>query len=93
MGDVDDDGFVPEEKSVFRSDTWRRRNVLGREEVDFVDNDIIFDQELAVFLVGTAAVVVPSRSDSVDMERAGDGLLDGVWDGHIIFDSVNGYLD
>jgi len=65
-----------------------RRNVLGREEVDFVDNDIAFDQELAVFLVGTAAVVIPSRSDSVDMERAEDGLLDSVWDGHIIFDSV-----
>jgi len=86
---------------VFRSDTLKRRNVLGREEVDFVDNDIVFNQELAVFLVGTAAVVVPSRSDSVDMERTEDGLLDGVWDGHIIFDSVKpteddveyGYLD
>jgi len=32
---------------------------LGREEVDFLDNDIVFDRELAVFLVGTAAVVGP----------------------------------
>jgi len=33
--------------------------LLGREEVDFLDNDIVLDRELAVFLVGTAAVVGP----------------------------------
>ena len=40
-------------------------------------------------LVGTAAVIVPPGRDGVDMERAEDGLLDGVRDGpHIILDSV-----
>ena len=79
----------------------RRRNVLGREEVDFLDDDIVFDQELAVFFVGTATVIVPPGCHGMDMERAEDGLLDGVRDGHVILDGVKptedevkyGYLD
>ena len=76
-------------------------NVLGREEVDFLDNDIVFNQELAVFLIRTAAVIVPPGRDGVDVERAEDGLLNGIRDGHIILDSIKptedevkyGYLD
>ena len=58
------------------------------QEVDFLDNDIVTDQELAVFPVGTAAVIVPPGRDGVDMERAEAGLLDSVSHGHIILDGV-----
>ena len=67
---------------------WGEENVLEREEVDFLDNDIVFDQELAVILVGIAAVIVPPGHDGVDMERAEDELLNGVRHGHIILDRV-----
>ena len=66
---------------------WWEKNVLEREEVDY--NDIVFNQELAIIPVEAAAVIVPPGRDGVDMERAEDGLLDGVRDGHcIILDSV-----
>lgn len=56
--------------------------------VQLFDNDVEFDEQLAVFLIRTTAVKVPAWGDGVFVERAKDGLFDVIRYGHVIFNGV-----
>ena len=63
-------------------------DLLWLEAVELFDNDVIFYEELAVFLVWTAPVESPTWGYGVYMEGAENRLLDFVGDGHVILDGV-----
>jgi hypothetical protein len=66
----------------------RHGHSLGFKPIHLLDDNVVLHQELFVLLVWTAAGEGPARSDSVDMEVPQDGLLDVVWDGHVVFNRV-----
>lgn len=63
-------------------------DVLRSETVKLFDNDIVFYEELTVFLIWTATVEGPAWSYGVLVEGTEDWLFDFVRDRHVIFDSV-----
>jgi len=65
-----------------------RGDVLWLKTVHFLDDDVVFDKELTVFLIRTTPVKRPAWCDGVDVERTKDGLLDWIRDCHIIFNRV-----
>ena len=87
---VDDDGFVSGRELGLGSgnDEGGEQHVRRQETVDFLDDSLVFDEKLPVFLGGAAIVVVPTWRDGVDMERTENGLLDVVWDGHVVLDGI-----
>ena len=63
-------------------------DVLWLQTVHLFDNDVELHKKLTVFLVRTASVVCPARGDGVFVERAEDGLLDMIRDGHVILNRI-----
>ena len=63
-------------------------DVLWLEKIHLLDDDVVFHQELAVFLVRTAPVECPAWGNGMDVERTEDGLLDWIGDGHVIFNRI-----
>jgi len=65
FGNVDDHGFVPRMVSNVCEGRDSGNCLLGGKEVDFCNNDIVFDEKLSVLLLRAAAVEVPAWVDSV----------------------------
>ena len=63
-------------------------SLLRTELVKFLHYGIIFDQQLAVFFLWPGAIERPTWCYGVNMESAENGLLDMVWNGHVIFNRV-----
>jgi len=63
-------------------------NVHGLEPEQFLDDDMVLDQNGAIFFLGTIAVEIPAGSDGLFVEGTEEGLFDIVWDGHVILDRV-----
>ena len=53
-----------------------RGDVLWFEAVQFLDDDVVFHEELTVLLAGTTPVERPTWGDGVFVERAKDRLFD-----------------
>jgi len=53
-----------------------RDNVLWFEAVQFLNNDVVFHEELTVLLVGTTPVEGPTWGDAMFVERTKDWLFD-----------------
>jgi hypothetical protein len=63
-------------------------DVLWLELVKFLDHDVVFDEKLAIFFLGTAAVEIPAGGYGVNVKGAKHWLFDLVRDGHVILDGI-----
>ena len=66
----------------------RHGHSLRFKPIHLLDDNVVLHQELFVLLVWPAVGECPARSDGVHVEVAQDGLLDVVWDGHVVFNRV-----
>jgi hypothetical protein len=62
--------------------------ILDGQSAEFVNDDIEFDEQLAVSFPWPAAVETPAGSDDFIVERAENGLLGVVWNSHVVFDRI-----
>ena len=51
-------------------------DVLWLKKIHLLDDDVVFHEELTVFLIRTAPVKGPAWGDGMDVEGTEDGLLD-----------------
>ena len=63
-------------------------DVLWLKKIHFLDYDVVFHEELTVFLIRTTPVECPAGGNGMNVERTEDGLFDWIRDGHVILNRV-----
>lgn len=66
----------------------RWAHVLWLKHVKLLHDNVVLNKELAVLFVRAIVFKCPPGNDSLFVERAKKRLLDGVGDGHVIFNRV-----
>jgi hypothetical protein len=61
--------------------------------VNFFDDDVVVNENNAVFFIRPTSIEVPTGGDCLFMEGAEEGLFDMVGDGHVIFDGIKAAED
>jgi hypothetical protein len=88
VANVDNRVAASANASVKKKEEIERGSVRGFEAEEFFNDNVVVNENNAVFFIRTTFVEIPAGGDSLLVERTEEGLFDMARDGHIIFDSI-----